>query len=676
MKTRLTLGTVLIGAFSAAAETIVITSASERVDLFAHPNDTVQFAGTDLKTSSALGEGKAYGAGILSVADGAELSVDSDLGPATLRLEGGSTVVFPRSASSMKGFVGLALNGAEGTETKVENGVLQLIGSSLQGPKAVSAWSPVEIPVTKPFRATFKCRLSNFCGLSFMVQKAESGTGTVGTSSTDFACGAAGVSPSVGIAMMASGTMNNSAGGWVQNGEQKDWWRINLAGWSSAGFCNVDLSVTVEYAPAAGNLYLTVVSPNEAKPYSKAFSCGSIAETLGATSGLFGFTAGSRTPGGSVRVWDFSFASGAAPSEPDMTQTSAQWTKSNDGQSSFTTYGDDAKAAFRATVDNSRTGARQYSVFHHTEKVDVTVPFTVKARIAFPSFCGGIAFLFHNEATGRSFKGTCDWDSDPAVENMGFRTTATDGTVTATTAWGMGIDLRLEKLVVNGQSVEFAPRFRAVQGGDFVKDYAPFSEDGIVFSADDPSVTNEVELTLAYDLTTLTATLKSGEHTSVAVFADAKTLYERMGGKEAYFCITDGLQGSRDSGRGCWITDVTYDFETDFDRGLTIQVAGSAALNAKAGETVAFPGSLMFEGASSVLSLTGTFTADAPISLTVPAFSGLSRDLVDLSAASGLTLDDFVLNCASPAPGADIRLKLRNGVLSAYRPAGLILLVK
>ncbi len=675
MKTRLTLGTLLICAFSAAAETIVITSASEQVDLFAHPNETVQFAGTGFKTSSVLGEGKAYGSGILSVADGAELSVDSDLGPATLRLEGGSTVVFPRSASSMKGFVGLALNGAEGTETKVENGVLQLIGSSLQDPKAVSAWSPVEIPVTKPFRATFKCQLSNFCGLSFMVQKAESGTGTVGTSSTDFACGAAGVSPSVGIAMMASGTMN-SAGGWVQDGVQKDWWRIDLAGWSHAGFCNVDLSVTVEYAPAAGKLYLTVVSPNEASPYSKAFACGSIAETLSATSGLFGFTAGSRTPGGSVRVWDFSFASGADPVEPDMTQTSAQWTKSNDGQSSFTTYGDDAKAAFRATVDNSRTGARQYSGFHHTEKVDVTVPFTVKAKIAFPSFCGGIAFLFHNEATGRSFKGTCDWDSDPAVENMGFRTTAIDGTVTATTAWGMGIDLRLEKLVVNGQSVEFAPRFRAVQGGDFVKDYAPFSEDGIVFSADDPSVTNEVELTLAYDLTTLTATLKSGEHTSVAVFADAKTLYERMGGKEAYFCITDGLRGALDSGRGCWITDVTYDFGTDFDRGLTIQVAGAAALNAKAGETVAFPGSLMFEGASSVLSLTGTFTADAPISLTVPAFSGLSRDLVDLSAASGLTLDDFVLNCASPAPGADVRLKLRNGVLSAYRPAGLILLVK
>lgn len=240
----------------------------------------------------------------------------------------------------------------------------------------------------------------------------------------------------------------------------------------------------------------------------------------------------------------------------------------------------------------------------------------------------------------------------------------------------MGIDLRLEKLVVNGQSVEFAPRFRAVQGGDFVKDYAPFSEDGIVFSADDPSVTNEVELTLAYDLTTLTATLKSGEHTSVAVFTDAKTLYERMGGKEAYFCITDGLQGSRDSGRGCWITDVTYDFETDFDRGLTIQVAGSAALNAKAGETVAFPGSLMFEGASSVLSLTGTFTADTPISLTVPAFSGLSRDLIDLSAASGLTLDDFVLNDAGPGPGAGVRLKLRNGVLSACKMGGLILLVK
>ena len=675
MKTRLPLGTLLICAFSAAAETIVITTNEQQVDLFAHPNDTVQFAGTGLKTSSVLGEGKAYGSGILSVADGAELSVDSDLGPATLRLEGGSTVVFPRSASSMTGFAGLALNGAEGTETKIEDGVLQLIGSSLAGFKAVSAWSPVEFPVTKPFRATFKCRLSGFCGLSFMVQKAESGTGTVGTSSQNFTCGAAGVSPSVGIAMMADGTTYDSAGGWVQDGVQKDWWRISYEGWSKAGFCDVDLSVTVEYAPVAGKLYLTVVSPNEASPYSKAFACGSIAETLGATSGLFGFTAGSRTPGGSVRVWDFSFASDAAPVEPDMTQTSAQWT-STDGQSSFTTYGDDAKAAFRAKVDNSRNGARQYSVFHHTKMVAVTVPFTVKARIAFPSFCGGIAFLFHNEATGSSFKGTGDNVTDPAVENMGFRTTATDGTVTATTAWGMGIDLRLGTLFVNGRNVKFAPRFRAVRGGDFVKDYAPFSEDGIVFSADDPSVTNEVELTLAYDLTTLTATLKSGEHTSVAVFTDAKTLYERMGGKEAYFCISDGLMGSRDSGRGCWITDLTYDFGTDFDRGLTIRVAGAADLNAKTGETVAFPGSLMFEGESSVLSLTGTFTADAPISLTVPAFSGLSRDLVDLSAASGLTLDDFVLNDVGPGPGAGVRLKLRNGVLSACKMGGLILQVK
>lgn len=664
---------ILFVTVSAAAETIVVTANDQKVDLFAHPNDTVLFAGAGLKTSSVLGDGKAYGSGVLSVADGADLTVDSDLGPATLRLEGGSTVVFPRSVCSMNGFAGMVLNESEGTDTQIDNGVLQLIGSAppAAGRAAASAWSPVEFPVDKPFRAAFKCRLSDFCGLSFMVQKAASGTSAVGMVGNDpFLCGGAGLVPSVGIALEALGEYD-SHGGWLQNGEQKDTWRISLSGWSMSGFRDADLSVTVEYQPEGGKLLLRVESPNEAAPYSKEFSCGSIAETLGGTSGCFGFVAGNRTPGGSVRIWDFSFVSGGTPSEPDMTQTSAQW--SNNG-GVFTTYGETAKPAFQATVDNSRNGARGWSVFHHRKKVDVTVPFTVKARIAFPSFCGGIAFLFHNEASGTAFKGTGDAGTDPAVENMGFRTTASGGAVTASTAWGMGLDLRLDKIYLNGEFVEFPQKFRAVCDGDFVQDYAAFANDGIVFSKDDPSVTNEVELTLSYDLSTLKATLKSGERVSTAVFADTKPLYERMGAHEAYFCISDGLIGNKDSGRGCWITDLTYDFDIDVDQGLTIKVSGDAALNASTGEVVAFPGDLAFEETSGVLSLAGAFTADAPVNLTVPVFPGLSRTLADLSAASGLSLADFVLNCEKPEAG--VRLSLRNGILSVRRPGGSMLLLK
>lgn len=97
-----------------------------------------------------------------------------------------------------------------------------------------------------------------------------------------------------------------------------------------------------------------------------------------------------------------------------------------------------------------------------------------------------------------------------------------------------------------------------------------------------------------------------------------------------------------------------------------VNLSGNAAVGVDATGTVKFGKGITFADAG-ILTLNGAFAANGKVTLHVPQFTG-RRILIDLSGATGLTVDDFVLD--TPSDGNPVQLKIADGILYAVHING------